>query len=235
MKLCLLALLVFFSSCTYQYFTLSADALSKNANNDFVVENDTLKLTYRFSGDHGPVQITIFNKTEKPLEIDWRKSALIMNGKSYGYYSPNLYLSGNVRPDTLRSLLNSSSLYANVSADIHVNEPSQFIPPRAAISKVPFTLPVHSVSLQGGQLKKETYKTVMEIPIKYKKAEFSAAQSPVAFRSYLSFNYSGDPEKQFSTEQQFYVSEIWQSGSNPAVFTGDIADKGNVFHVVSGQ
>jgi hypothetical protein len=104
------------------------------------LENETLKVTYRFSGDHGPVKITIYNKTNEPLEIDWRKSALIMNGNAYGYYSPNLLLNGSVSPDTLRLAYNHS-FFSDVKANIYVNEPSHFIPPKASISKIPLSLP----------------------------------------------------------------------------------------------
>jgi hypothetical protein len=138
MKLTSLILAAFlYSSCTFEYFTLSSDQLSKNENNDFVIENDTLKVTYRFSGEKRPVSITIYNKSNEPLEIDWKKSALIMNGQATSYYSPNLYVNGSVQQDTAkRYVFGDRSFLANVTADIYVNEPSQFIPPKSSISKI---------------------------------------------------------------------------------------------------
>jgi len=92
--------ILLFSCSEYQYFTISSDQLSRNENNDLVVENDTLKVVYSFNGYHGPVQITIFNKTNDPLEINWRKSALIMKGKAFGYYTPNMVLNGTISQDS---------------------------------------------------------------------------------------------------------------------------------------
>lgn len=230
MKLTLLSfVLILLSSCSYQYFTVSGDQVSRNEKNDFVIENDTLRLTYRFSGDQGPVTITIYNKTNEPLEINWKKSALIMNKQAYGYYSPNLFLNGNVRQDTTHSVFSNRSDFTNLTAKVYVNEPTQFIPPKSSISKVPLSLPVHAVFVP--QSKKITYKTKDNFNIKFRRAEYTPEKSPVAFRSYLSFNYGGNELKGFSLDHYFYVSEIWQSASEPDLFLRDIIDKGNVFYV----
>lgn len=232
MKLILLIFIsIIFSSCTYQYFTLSGDQVSRNQNNDFVIENDTLKVTYRFNGDNGPVKITILNKTNEPLEIDWRKSALIMNGQARGYYSPNLYVNGNVQQDTSRRyLFNDHSFLANVNANIYVNEPSQFIPPNSSISKIPINLPVHPFELPANQLKKAIYDSENRYSINYKKIEYSPDKSPFSFRSYLSFNYGGDQTKAFSLDNHFYVSEIWQTGSYPLNFPHELLNRGDFFY-----
>jgi hypothetical protein len=232
MKLTLLIFITFiFCSCTYQYFTLSANHLSKNENNDFVIENDTLKVTYRFSGDKRPVNITIYNKTNEPLEIDWRKSALILNEQAKSYYSPNLYVNGNIEQDTgRRYIFGDRSFLANVTADVYVNEPYQFIPPKSSISKIPATLPVYSLELPSDQLKKATYDSGSQYSIKYKKIEYGPDKSPFSFRSYLSFNYGGDQKKEFSLDHRFYVSEIWQTGNYPLDFPQELLGRGDFLY-----
>jgi hypothetical protein len=120
---------------------------------------------------------------------------------------------------------------SDVNATIYVSVPSQFIPPKSFVAKIPLSLPVHSIPLPDDQLKKETYLTATKYNIRYKKVKYLREQSPVSFRSYLSFNYAGDQQKSFSMEQLFYVSEIWQSTNNPASFTGHLADKGNFFYL----
>lgn len=231
MKLTLLILVAFlYSACTFEYFTLSGDHLSKNESNDFVIDNDTLRVVYRFSGDNGPVKITILNKTSEPLEINWKKSALIMNGQATSYYSPNLYVNGSVQQDTSRRyVFGDRSFLANVTADVYVNEPSQFIPPKSSISKIPLALPVYSLELPPDQLKKEIYKTGAQ-PIKYRKIEYSQDKSPYSFRSYLSFNYAGDQNRAFSLDNRFYVSEIWQAGNYPLDFPQELLNRGDFFY-----
>jgi hypothetical protein len=232
MKLTLLiSVAVIFSSCAYQYFNISANHLAKNENNDFVVENDPLKVTYRFNGDNAPVKITLLNKTDEPLEIDWKRSALIMNGQATSYYSPNLYVNGSVQQGTSRHyIFGDGSFLATVNADIYVNEPSQFIPPKSSISKIPLILPVHSLELPSDQLKKATHNSGNQYNIKYKKIEHSSQESPFSFRSYLSFHYAGDPNKTFSLDHHFYVSEIWQTGNYPTDFPEELLNRGDFLY-----
>ena len=234
MKLILPALIfVFlFSSCTYQYFTLASEELSKNGNNDFVVENDTLKVVYRFNGYHGPVRITIFNKTNELLEVNWRKSALIMKEDALSYYTPNMVLNGTINEDCLRKLYFFHSRYsnANIRTDILVNEPSQFIPPQSSISKIPLVLLQKNLAFLGRDLKKQKRKVSDYTNIKVIKEEYSSEKSLVNFRSYLTFNHGADQGKEFSIQHHFYVSEIMQTASGPSSFE-QTTQKGDVFYV----
>jgi len=43
-------------------------------NDKFYYENDTIKVTYYFWGNRGIMQISIFNKKDFPIFIDWNKS-----------------------------------------------------------------------------------------------------------------------------------------------------------------
>lgn len=54
--------LLFCVSCattTFQYATINSPDIVKNDQQEFVVENDSLRLTYDFSGKNGPVHISI--------------------------------------------------------------------------------------------------------------------------------------------------------------------------------
>src|SRR5438046_1631759 len=95
-------LLLLFSSCTgYQYLTVSGVNLSKNEKNELVAENDTLKVHYHFTNYKGQVALTIYNKSNQPLEIDRRKSAIIVDGKAVSYYNPNASLVATIKRDSL--------------------------------------------------------------------------------------------------------------------------------------
>jgi hypothetical protein len=227
-----LGLMAIFSSCTYQYFKVSSNQVPKNENNDFVVENDTVKVLYRFTGYHGPVQITIFNKMNEPLEIDWRKSALIMNNRASSYYTPDMVLNGTINNDSLRKLyfFNTRYINANIHADILVNEPSQFIPPSSSISKIPIALRQENLIFLPIGLKKEKLQINEYHIVKVKRAEYTVEKSPVSFRSYLTFKCGSGEGKEFSLEYKFYVSEVIQTGSGPESFTR-ATEEGDIFYV----
>lgn len=238
MKLFLLFSTCFFIfSCTteYQYLTVSSDQAVKNNKNELVVENDTLRITYRFTGENGPLQISIYNKTELPLEIDWRKSALVFREQATGFYSPNLSLNGTVQQDSLRRLYGPSTYLAELKADILVNEPSQFIPPKAAISKIPMKLPLQYLpapALKNQQKQTISNKTADNVwNVSYRKADFDQSISPATFRSYLSFKYGGQAGQEFAIDRSFYISEIRESRDDPYEFPASFRDKGDVFYV----
>jgi archaellum component FlaF (FlaF/FlaG flagellin family) len=68
------------SGCTeYQYVTVNSN-LKKNENKEFSVENDTVSIKYKFSGENFKLSQTIYNKLQVPLYVDWLKTNIIVNG-----------------------------------------------------------------------------------------------------------------------------------------------------------
>jgi hypothetical protein len=67
------------SGCVqYQYFFIDSH-LPQNDDKEFIAENDTVMIKYKFSGENLPITLTICNKLSKPLYIDWEESAVIIN------------------------------------------------------------------------------------------------------------------------------------------------------------
>jgi len=219
-------------SCTpFQYFTLSGSNISKNQTNEFVAENDTMRIVYRFNGNHGPVKISIYNKTDEPIEINWKKSAMIFNDQATSYYSPNLYLNGTARVDTSRLFNWSSFTVSDVKADIYVNEPNQYIPPKSLLTKLTVTLPVSFFQTNKFvEQKKQLYTSSRGYNFRYQKLDFDPAKSPAQMRSYLMFSMGTVP-REFSMEHRFYISEIWQSMSAPEYFPDELLNKPDRFYV----
>lgn len=77
------------SSCTSTYFYSSLNVMEEEVvkvdNGDFLFENDSLWIAHCFKGEDAPIQITIFNKLDVPLYVDWSRSALILNNTPYPY------------------------------------------------------------------------------------------------------------------------------------------------------
>jgi hypothetical protein len=232
MRILLPLLLILFLSCNkYQFFTVSAENIKKNQSKDLVFENDTLRVAYRFSGKNGPVDITIFNKTREPVEVNWRKSALIFQEKAYAYYSPDMYLRSHKMRDSIgRGGFGRPAL----NADIYVNEQSQYIPPGSSVAKIPLHLPVgfyYSAILKKQPARKFKYKNAVH-GISHKKLEFEGANSPIRFRSFLTLNFGDNPGREFILDQEFYISELWELGHGPYAFPMEIRKQGDLFYVI---
>jgi len=68
-----------FSACgpTYQYLTVDFFPVAKRSETTLQMENDTMQLTYDFSGHGGQFTITVFNKTNQPYRSTGPSLALI--------------------------------------------------------------------------------------------------------------------------------------------------------------
>src|SRR5215831_12435682 len=106
--------LVYTSCSVYQYGTIGSTGLHLNEKNEFVAENDSLRIQYNFSGEDAPVKLMIWNKLDKPIYVDWQHSALVVNNKSISYSDKPVYIDGTIsRPGSstsARSLIATASL-----------------------------------------------------------------------------------------------------------------------------
>ncbi|RYZ61094.1 MAG: hypothetical protein EOO14_05895 [Chitinophagaceae bacterium] len=219
----LLLFAILFASCSqYQYLTISGVNVPKNDQHALVSENDTLRAEYFFVPNEGVVSIRLYNKTANPLEINWRKSALIINGKPTSYFDNKQIINGQVQSSSWQ-LGRRSSAAGDLSGEIQGSEQTQFIPPQSYIESRPLKLslsPVQALPAERGEEKVFRYGD--QNTVKYKRFPFGPDNTPTKFRSYLTFliGKSGATQE-FSVEHQFYVSEVWKSASGPQYF--DIA------------
>jgi hypothetical protein len=72
---------LFLTGCSqFQYVTVDSN-LYQNKQKEFICENDTLLIRYTFTGENFPITISVFNKLQKPLYIDWSKTVVILNNE----------------------------------------------------------------------------------------------------------------------------------------------------------
>lgn len=84
-SLVLIALLASCSKDLIQIF--DTDTTNTYLDNEgYVFETDTIKITYQFWAQKGQMSFTIFNKLNKPIYIDWKNSAFIVNGNKIDYW-----------------------------------------------------------------------------------------------------------------------------------------------------
>jgi len=98
------------SSCSkYQYVSISS-YLQSNENKDFFCENDTIKLKYSFSGENFRMKITVFNKLQQPIFIDWAKSSVIINEEAAEYPFQEEQIAKYVAPQSYYTFSTNSFL-----------------------------------------------------------------------------------------------------------------------------
>jgi hypothetical protein len=215
--------MLFFSSCaSYQYLTLDSSQLGKNDRKEFNWENDTMRISYNFTGQNGPMHVNIYNKTQQPLYVNWKKSALIRDQHSLSFYNSIIQASGTFSGNSYAVVLRGTrSSGGDFNASINLPEGTDFIAPGSGIDK---DLPAIA---QSGNLLEPIPDSVQSIKIadeygnpvgKIKKVTFTETESPVQFRSYMTFSLGPSPMNEFSVSHSFYVQEIVQTPIEPANF-----------------
>lgn len=187
MRTALLALLLLpnLADITYmQYYRVeSPDA--KRTDNNFVYENDTVKVTYSFWGNGGVMSFVIFNKTDRPLYIDWSRSSMIVNSNNTFYYNDSL-------------------------AAVSYNQTAVgFLPPKTQIKQSISPMVTRNISDWSNfetqyQIRNDTRKTETKIFSR----QFSKDKSPVIFRNFLTLSDHQDFQNSFFVDNAFYVAEV---------------------------
>jgi len=76
---CLISCFLFLSGCSSFQYVFIDSHLHQNEKKEFITENDTVRIKYSFTGEDFPITLTIFNKLNQPLYIDWDRSVVVIN------------------------------------------------------------------------------------------------------------------------------------------------------------
>jgi hypothetical protein len=226
-----------FTSCTtYQYMTVHGKNIAANDRREFIMENDSIRVKYNFSGADAPINVEVQNKLDKPVYIDWNRSALIINDKAISYVPSSVHISGSVNATTT-SWFRANAGYPSSTTDGHfsgsvgVPRDLDFIPPGSYKSKTP--LGVTNVFYP------EAREKAKRIPVTLNTGysgtamvkEYADSSSPFRFSSYLTLYVEGAPDKPVVFEHEFFVSEIWTTTLAPHNFRFINDKHGDRFYV----
>jgi len=190
-------ILLLCSSCSiYQYNVLSATTPGKE-DEPFTFENDTLRVSYYF--DDGHSKIEIFNKSTKPLYVDWSRSALIVNGESRSYWNGESVV--NLQTIESRSVINPIYQKGTTTGTISNGTPITFLPPDSKARNIPIALP-------------DVWQT-MKRTERFKR--FSEGDTPLKFRSYLLLSQNQDFSHPIQMDHHFWLAEVHQFNQEPKV------------------
>lgn len=247
-KMWILAIsLLLLPGCSSYYYSLLSSNDGKSSlseDRDFVFENDTVRISYCFYGENAPLAITIFNKLNEPLFVDWTRSALVIDDVATSYYSDTAPIQGNTQSSAegysyqwnKRFEISSSDSQGAFSGEITWPQGVTFIPPKSKIGKAP----LHLTNLCFDQIPKEAYRkgkftkldgSIVTIHTK----DFTEEDSPLRLRSYLTL-YTHTPEgkigKTLPFEQSFYMCQLIKTGNVPPQnFEGGQRQAGDFFYV----
>lgn len=175
----------------------------QDAQGAFLIRTDSVWVTYNFNGEKAPISITVHNRTDYPIRVDWVESGIIMNN----------------------SLIN----YAGDNFDAEKIRPSMTVPPKSSRKKTPMILNANPASIKNKHYTNSTY-TLEGKTHKKGEANFALEDSPLYFRCYLAiYTHRGDL---WEFEDGFYLQKIQRfknimTDDLPEKET----EKGNTFYV----
>lgn len=220
-----LVLLVFMLSCSSTYFYTSVNTttpnLEKVENGDFLYETDSLWIAYCFKGEDAPIQITVGNKLDIPLYVDWNRSSLILDGRSYSY---NTNKATHTTTTEYSFYGNTSWSTGNTELPTHIS----FIPPKTTISHSSLRL-----AAKFDEIDKKAYTNIKlglanNTVAKAKRIKYDFEDSPLHFSSYITL-YT-DPNKPQAYQSDFHVVSLLKTQAKPENLPGDMADRGDIFY-----
>lgn len=236
----ILFLLTSCMSTTYYYSTLESEDryMTKSENGNFVIENDSILVTYNFYGKNAPITISVFNKTNCPLFIDWKKSAVIIDGTAVSYKGDRMNIEGNTYGDShtynITDNYSTTASRGSLYGSITIPHDAEFVPPQSKIVHTPLELSNLSFKqIPDKEFTKEVFIKSSGFDENVKAMNFTFDDSPLSFRSYLTMYFDKDPVRPLILDNEFYISRIMKSGGlSPKDLAAKHGKPGNTFYLV---
>jgi hypothetical protein len=233
--------LIYLSSCSKKYIQVfeTASTNTKNIDSTWYFENDTIKISYQFWAEKGVLSFSIFNKLNKPIYVDWKKSAFIFNGNKINYWDNiektsfksngySYYYTGpNIRPGQYNMVTNTT--YGNVVTT--KPEQTTFIPPMSQYTRSQFfIMPITYFKMKNLDYKRYNVSDPNNNKNKYViyQMDYNSSNTPLSFRNYLSFSTDENISYSLTIDNQFYISKIMEMRYKYFMGKQKYTDKGNI-------
>lgn len=162
-------------------------------NGKFVVQNDTLIISYDFWCPRGVMAFSITNKLNVPIYVDWRKSSLILNSKKLDYW---IDTETKGTAGVYGTYLFNTPGFLSTSVVIRP-ERITFIPPNAIVTYARFVLWPNKLS--------ENENIFFGSQGEY---FYDKLNTPLNFTNFLTYSTTESFEKESYINSHFYVSNI---------------------------
>jgi hypothetical protein len=210
--------LVLFSSCkgyVQVVYTKPINANIKKKDGFYTYQNDSVLVAYSFWEDRGEMSFMLFNKMDRPIYVDWKRSAFISENKRASYYTDKTTTNYTAVSNSWTNVfLNNYSLISplvSANANTIVNgtgttvkeERITFIPPHSYILKRFYPMLGH---IYFDINNRETNDTIINDRRAY--VTRPKKLDAISFRNFVTYSFSEDFKDEFYVDNGFYINKI---------------------------
>lgn len=212
----ILFLTLAFSACTtFQFTSLNSNLLNLDSNY-FLYQDDTLEVKYSFAGQNCPLHLTIFNKTDETIFINWNESAVIINGNSLPINPLSSLLSGTTSSYSLANNYETSN--GTLSGVIQHSDQTGFIPPKASISIDSYNLSNGFINTLATDSTRKVYDEGALANVT--KHFFNKENSPLKINCFLTYSNNKKTEKN-QINSEFWCASVYKTNYKSSSNRGD--------------
>jgi hypothetical protein len=206
--------LLLFSSCKkYQYLSVVGDVYNEKIMEN-QIETDSLIINYSFNGPDCPVKITVYNKLNQPIYVDWSKSSVILGGQRFSYWTDATSIKMNTESTEIKWNRIVSTASSNTNGVMVRNERISFIPPNSNVIYSPISIKSSWIELDPSYGKKG------DVPCNYESMNglfyyYAKENTPFEFRSFITLSTNEQFTNPRFFDSNFWVNEIMITKAGP--------------------
>ncbi|MCH7399209.1 hypothetical protein MM236_14485 [Belliella sp. DSM 107340] len=206
-------LLPFLFSCTTHYISQwqNYDEESTLADDGTVmIKNDTIGVSHAFNNQDGTVLVRIENYSQTPILINLTKSALTINGKTFGYVDGKSTISGWL--DTFGSA--NGGQVGSFGGEIVGKPNTLFVPPLSYVEGSFANIQPEVRNIVGNRfIGNQTYYPLFNYPINTNLVFYEDSKSPMKLNSFINYSLidsNNNPIITKTVNQNFYLSGFFK-------------------------
>lgn len=204
------ATMLFFACAKREICYVSANDPQTKKDSVYTFENDTVRIRYAFWGERGVIGFSVYNKLSKPIYIDWKKSAYVINGVKYNYWSDRTIVSSRSASVSL-PIASTYGWYGSVggsTTEMAAPERVTFLAPRSLVIYYSGLLWTGTIKPLPASAASAAFTITNGKHIQARQLEYSSTTSPIRFRNFITFSVSENFADESYIDNGFYVSKI---------------------------
>ncbi|MFD2036012.1 hypothetical protein ACFSKL_14500 [Belliella marina] len=206
-------MLPFLFSCTTHYISQWQNYDKENVladDGNLMMKNDTIGVSHAFNSTDGTVLVRIENYSQNPMLINLTKSALTINGKTFGYVDGKSTVRGWL--DTFGSA--DGGQFGSFGGEIAGKTNTLFVPPHSYVegSFANIQPEVRKIVGDGFQGNRVDY-PLFDTPASTTLSFYEDTNSPMKLSSFINYSLIDEDNRPISTKvvnQNFYMSGFFE-------------------------